>query len=255
MKKLLLIAIQILLFSCKDEKERINEIPDPFHGQDKMVTIDTLVTNQKRLKTDTLIFEKLKKVNVFDKIVASILKKGYNDENVEITFCRSDFYLREKKLFSFPVTVDTSDEGDWTLYEDLFPDEKRNFYDNRFFEISYGVPACGYAQTNFLFFIENNNLQMISRNISYVDGPYGDLFEFEPKFMENKIVSLSSKKVAINSDETKPYNDENEDLVITISDSIVYKYNGKKWIGKLETPKGIIFRTEHKTFKELYKQE
>lgn len=255
MKKLLFITLPILLFSCKNAKERNNELPDSFKGEDKIVTIDTLINDQKTLKTDTLFFEKLSKSNVFDTVLASTLKKGFNKENVEITFCRLDFYLKGKKLFSFPVTADTSEEGDWSLYEDLFPDDKRNFYDKRFFEISYGVPACGYAQTNFLFFIENNNLQLISRNISGVDGPYGDWVEFEPNFVENKIVSLTSKKIAINSDESKPYNDENENLVRAISDSIVYNYNGKKWLGKLKTPKGNIFRTEYKTFKELYKQE
>ncbi|QBZ97196.1 hypothetical protein [Flavobacterium sangjuense] len=253
MKKLLLIALPILLFSCKEE--RIGGLPDSFNGQDKIVNTDTLVNNQKPLKTDTLIFQKLSKSSVFDTVLASTLKKGFNKENVEITFCRLDFYLKGKKLFSFPVTADTSEEGDWSLYEDLFPDGKRKVFDNRFFEISYGVPACGYAQTNFLFFIENNNLQLISRNISGVDGPYGDWTEFEPNFVENKIVSLSSKKVTINSDESKPYNDENEALIRTFSDSIVYKYNGKKWSEKLETPKSKIFRTEYKTFNELYKQE
>jgi hypothetical protein len=252
MKKLLLILLPILLFSCKDAKGRINEFPDSFHSQDK---IDTLVTKQKPLKTDTIIFEKLKKENVFDIVLASTLKKDYNKENVEITLCSLDFYLKGKKLFSFPVKADTSEEGDWSLYEELFTNGNRKVIDDRFFEISYGVPACGYAQTNFLFFIENNNLQLISRNISVADGPYGDWTEFEPNFVGDKIVSLTSKKVAINSDETKPYNDENEDLVRTISDSIVYKYNGKKWIGKIVTPKGKIIRTENKTFKELYKQE
>ena len=256
MKKILFIVLPLLLFSCKDVKDKINEIPDPFNGSDKIVDIDTLVHNQKPLKTDTLNFEKLKAKNVFDKVLALTLKRDYSKDSIEITFCRLDFYLKNKIVQSFPVMVYTSSEvGDWSLYEDLFPDEKRKEADNRFFEITYGVPACGYAQCNFLFFTENNKLQLISRYVSGVDGPYGEWLNFDPVFVGNKIVSLSSKKVTIDTDESKPYNEENEDLIRTFSDSIVYKYNGKKWSGKRKTPKGKIFRTEHKTLNQLYPQE
>lgn len=245
-----------LLFSCKDVKESVNEIPDPFHGPEKIVNIDTLLTIKQALKTDTLLFEKTKEFNHVDKILAIQLKKGYTKDSIEITSCRLDFYHNNKIVNSIPVTTyASSEEGDWSLYEDALGNDKSKKSDYRFFEISYGVGACGYVQSNFLFFVENNNFQLIVQYDSMGDGPYGNGLEFEPNFDNNKIVSFSSKSVSIESDDSKPYNDENEDLVRTFSDSTIYTYDDGKWSGRLKTKKGKPYRKEFRTFHELYKQE
>lgn len=254
MKSYLLLFLLIFI-SCKDGKDSTDENLKALDETNLMVETDTLFHDEEFLRKDTLVFEKLKKINVFDKVVATTLKKVYTKDSIEVTQCRLDFYRENEIISSIPITASTSEEGIWSLYEDLFPDEKREVFDNRFFEISYGYPACGYTQSNFLFFTENNKLQLISKYDSSGDGPYGDLLEFEPKFVGNKIVSLSSKKVQIDSDESKPYNEENENLIRVFSDSVAYTYNSGKWTAKPKTPKGKIFRKEYKTYKELYEQE
>ena len=87
------------------------------------------------------------------------------------------------------------------------------------------------------------------------DGGYGTRTMYEPTFKDNQLISFSSKVVQVDSDESKPYNEDNEDLTISYSDSIVYTQQFNSWKGKLKTPKEKIYRKETKKFNEYYKQE
>lgn len=256
MKKLLFLALLLPLFSCKDAKDSINELPDPFNKTDKLAGIDTLHLYDKALKIDTLVFEKLRKLNISDKVLAVALNTGYSKDRIEITSCRLDFYFKNKLIQCIPVETYTSHEDPmWSLYEDVFTNDKSKKSDNRFFEVSYGVAACGFAQSNFLFFVANNDFQLVSKYDSVGDGPYGDYFAFEPYFVGDDVLYFTSKRVVIDTDESKPYNEEDEDLVITFSDSILYKLNYGKWMGQLKTTKGKSYRKEFKTYRELYPPE
>jgi hypothetical protein len=256
MGKLFFLALILLLFSCKDVKDSINELPDPFDGSDKLAGIDTVRLYDKALKIDTLVFEKLKKLNIADKVLAVALKAGYSKDSIEITSCRLDFYFKNKLIQCIPVDTYTSHEDPmWSLYEDVFTNEKNKKSDNRFFEISYGVAACGFAQSNFLFFVENNDFQLISKYDSVGDEPYSDYFLFEPYFVGDDVLYFCSKRMVIDTDESKPYNEENENLAITFSDSTFYTLNKGIWSGRLKTAKDKPYRKEFKTYKELYPPE
>jgi hypothetical protein len=256
MKRLLFLALIPLFFSCKDVKNSIEKIPDSFNKTDKLAGIDTVHLYDKVLKKDTLVFERLSKLNIVDKVLAVTLKTGFSKDSIEITSCRLDFYFKNKLIQCIPVDTYTSHEDPmWSLYEGVFTNKKSKISDNRFFEISYGVPACGFTQSNFLFFVENNEFQLVSKYDSVGDGPYGEYFAFEPYFVNDDIQYFTSKRVVIDTDESKPYNEDNEDFVITFSDSTVYLLNHGEWSGKLKTPKGKTFRKEFKTYRELFPQE
>ena len=243
----------MFLFSCKDS---VNELPDPFIEPTKIANTDKVALYDQVLKIDTLVLEKLNKLNIADKVLAVTLKTGFSKDSIEITSCRIDFYFKNKLIQSFPVQTYTSHEDPiWSFYEDVFTNQKSNKSDNRFFEISYGVPACGFTQSNFLFFVENNEFQLVTKYNSVADGPYGNYFEFNPYFVGDDVLYFASKRVTIDVDESKPYNDENEDLVITFTDSTIYKlYNGK-WLGQLKTHRNKPYRKEFKNYKELYQPE
>lgn len=256
MKRLFFIVFSILFISCNDFKEAVNELPDPFNGPDTMVDIDTLHLYDKALKVDTLVFETLKRLNIADKVLVVTIKTGFSNDSIEINSCRLDFYLKKKLIQTISVNTYASSEGPiWSLYEDVFTNHKNKKPDHRFFEISNGVPACGFAQSNFLFFVANNEFQLVSKYDSVGDGPYSEVLEFEPYFVDDQVLYFSSKKVVVDTDESKPYNDENEDLARSFSDSMLYKLNHGKWSAELKTPKDKIYRTEFKKYDDLYKQE
>lgn len=256
MKKLLFLALLIFLLSCKEDKNSINELRKPLNKTDKLNVIDTLNLYEKALKIDTLVFEKLKDLNVLDKVLAVSLKTGFSKDSIETTSCRLDFYYKNKLVQSIPVeTYASSEDPIWSIYEDVFMNDKIKKSDSRFFEISFGVGACGFVQSNFLFFVENNLIQLVSKYDSVGDGPYGRYIAFKPNFVGNEVVSFISKKVVIDSDETKPYNDENEHFIITFFDSTIYKMKHGKWSGQLKTVKDKPYRKEFRTYKELYPSE
>ena len=257
MKKLFfIVSLLAFFFSCKEAKERINELPDPFNGPDKIVDLDTLVHNGKEPNTVTLTFEKLSKAGMIDKVIVVPLKKDFTKDSIEITKCRLDFYLKDKIAHSFPVEVyGSSEDPMWSLYEGVFTDEKKNNEDMRFFELSFGVPACGYTHSNFLFFTEKGELQLVKKYDSMGDGPYSDGFSFEPKFSGAKVISFISKRMIVNNDESKPYNDENEDLIIDFSDSTFYTIKSGKWTAEPKSPKDKIYRRESTTYKKFFRQE
>jgi hypothetical protein len=256
MRKLFYLALLLFLFSCKEDKKSTHELRDSSNKRDKLVGIDTLHLYDKALKIDTLVFEKLKSLNVLEKVLAVSLKTGFSKDSIQINSCRLDFYFKNKLIQSIPVdTYASSEDPIWSIYEDVFMNDTTKNSDSRFFEISYGVGACGYVQSNFLFFVDNNLIQLVSKYDSVGDGPYGSYVAFNPNFVSNEVVSFTSKKVVIDTDESKPYNDENENFVITFYDSTIYTFNFGKWSGQLKSVKDKPFRKEFKTYKELYPSE
>ena len=106
-----------------------------------------------------------------------------------------------------------------------------------------------------MFFIDKNNYQLVAKNESMADGGYGIWTSYEPIFKENAFISFTSKIVQIEPDESKPYNENNEDLIISYSDSIVYTKKSNNWVAKTSTPKGKVYRKEYTLFNDYYKND
>ncbi|MBA0882230.1 hypothetical protein [Flavobacterium undicola] len=236
-------------FSCKKEVPNSSLISKNFKD-----SIEIKINEAKVIQTDTLKLEKSKTLNGVDKILIATLKKEINKDSITKELIRFDFFNKNNNLVKSISSSITHafDNGSWYTSENVFSQNKS---DNRFIELSYGYDACGYTQTNFLFFIETNHIQLITKNESMADGGYGTWTSFEPNFKDNKLISFSSTIIQVDTDESKPYNDLNEDLVINYSDSIVYNWISNKWLGELKSKKGKIFRKEFKKFNDVYKSE
>jgi hypothetical protein len=242
----------LIFISCK------KEVIEQSISVDKIKnTIETKhFKNSEYLKIDTLKLENLSRLNLVDSVLITTLKREYSKDSVGVAFFRLDFYNKNKIEKSIPINIKFgSDEGNWSVYEEVIKDKNSSHIDYRFFELTYGYDACGYIQSNFIFFIDFNKFQLIVKNESMSDGGYGTWTEFEPNFVENKIESFSSKTITIDSDDSKPYNDENEHLIMAYTDSIVYSLQLNRWIGKPQSQKNEIYRREFTTFDKLYKQD
>ena len=104
-----------------------------------------------------------------------------------------------------------------------------------------------------IFYIDNNNCQLVAKNESVVDGGYGTWTNFEPIFKNDRLISFSSKVVQVDSDESKTYNENDEDLIISYSDSIIYTQKSSRWVGNIIAQKEKVYRKESTTFNEFYK--
>lgn len=247
MKKLIILLVTISLFSCKNENEQSNDTSNRLKDSTEIKFSETA----KVLKVDTLKLEKLAALKTVDKVVITTLKKEISKDSIGTAFFRLDFYNKNIIVKSFSTSiVYGAEDGEWYSTDNVFDDIKNTDY--RFVEISYGYPACGYKHTNFLFFMDNNNYQLVTKNESMADGGYGTWTNYEPIFKDNQLISFSSKVVQVDSDESKPYNDDNEDLIISFYDSIFYEQQANKWIGKLKTQKEVVFRKETVKFDDYY---
>ncbi len=250
MKNLLFLLIAVSFISCK------KEIPEAETVSEKQIDSTELTTPEIEtvLQTDTLKAEKLGALNVVDKILIKTVKKEISKDSMGTAFFKLEFYNKEKLVKSFPTTIEFgSEEGEWYLSEDVFLAENSNKTDPHFIELSYGYPACGYTHTNYLFFIDEKNFQFVTKNESMSDSGFGIHTTFEPIFQNGKLISFTSKIINVDSDDSKPYNEENENIVISFSDSIVYTKSSNTWIGKLKTPKGKVFRKVTTNFQEYFK--
>ncbi len=246
MKKIIILLISICLFSCKKEVEQPKATSNPLKDATKI----RINGNETILKKETFKLEKLATLKIVNKLVVSLLLKETSKDGLEMAFYKLEFYNKETLVKSFETSIALDDEeGEWNINETAFEEN------NKFIEISYGYPACGYTQTNFLFFIDKSNCQLVAKNESMADGGYGTWTSYAPIFKENVFSSFTSKIVQIESDDSKPYNENNEDLIINYSDSIVYTQESNIWVGKKITPKGKIYRKESTLFNNYYKQD
>ena len=244
MKNAILILVFVSFFSCKKETNTALQISE--------TAKDTLQFNQEEVKalhTDTLIITKSATANSVDKVLISTLKKEINKDSIVKATIRFDFYDKNKLVKSFPSTIEYGqEEGEWYLNQNVFSTTKN---EDAFIQLSNGYPACGYLQTNFLFFIGTKDLQLITINETMSDSGYGTYTTYEPHYQNNKLVAFSSKVVNVDSDESKPSSDD--DVVISYSDSVVYKWETNKWTEKFKSKKGKTFRKEFKKFDDYHK--
>lgn len=253
MKKVLLLLLLVFLSSCKEDKSEIKRSTE----KKELSSSDTIASYEIKRTLDSVIaFDTLRKLKILDRVAITPLKKKGEKNGSETVLLRFDFYNKIGLVKSVSANLFTEGEGgDWYLYENAIAENEKGKTDERFFELSYGYPACGYIHTHFLFFMESNKIQLVTKHESMVDGIYGHWTQFEPQFSENKIISFTSSEITVGSDESKPYNDDDENLEKTFSDSIRYTYNSNEWISKRITPKGKVYRTEFKSFNELNTQE
>jgi hypothetical protein len=246
MRKIIILLASICLFSCKNEIEQTKTTSNQLKDSIKI----GIKENETVLKIDSFKLENLATLKIVDKLVISLLKKETSKDHLEKAFYKLEFYNKETLMKSFETSIAVDEEdGEWSINNDIF---KNNY---KFIEISYGYAACGYTQTNFLFYIDKNNSHLVTKNESMADGGYGTWTSYEPIFKENVFISFTSKIVQVESDDSKPYNENNEDLIINYSDSIVYRQQSNIWVENKITQKGKVYRKEYKLFNNYYKQD
>lgn len=171
-----------------------------------------------------------------------------------VTGFRVDFYLRGTLLKSFPFTAKGLD-GHWSVIEDFLSDSSDAFSDPRFLALNNGYDACGYLQTDYVFFIEEGGITFVDRLESLSDSGYGTWPEMVPEVGDGKLIRISRRTVEVNPDEDLPENDEDQPLVIAYRDSMRYDFVSGKWRKTQLTPKDRVYRTEKTTFNLYHNQD
>ena len=243
----------MIFISCDKKKEIIAStvLKKIEKNEIKVNSIDA----ETNLKTDTIILDYKNNFNRADKILIRRNKTIKSKKDGETIFYSLDFYKKGSKFYSHSYVSKNVYEGeDWSGYDEFFTDTIAKISDKRFINVSVGVPACGYNQNNFLFFLGEKGVQLVCEYQSMGDGIYSTSDDFLPIFVNNKVVSFTRKNVSIDSDESKPFDDANENLVVTFQDSMGYTYQNDIWKSKNLSPKGKIFRKLFTSYKKYFKQ-
>lgn len=182
-----------------------------------------------------------------DMVELVITDRKTSKNDTIITGFRADFYRKGTRLKSFPFTAQALD-GYWSLSEDFLNDGNDGFSDTRFLAVNNGYDACGYLQTDYVFFIGESGVTFVDRLESLSDSGYGTWSEMLPEIRDGKPDHISRRTVEVNPDEGMPENDENQPLEVTYRDSIRYDLVSGTWRKTQLTPKGRVYRTEKTTF-------
>jgi len=246
--KYILILLFFACFSCSDKKTETEEIA----VQTEPETIP--ITEITSLKKDSLMLDATGSNISADKVVITELKRTYDKDSIGTAFFTIDFFKNAKKVYSHPVRIDFGREegAEWSINQEFMTDSKQANTDKRFVHCDNGIAACGYTHTQFLFFLGENGIQLVSQWDSMWDSGYGVDSEFTPDFKTNPITSFVVKTVDVSPDET--VKDTIDRLVVSYSDSTRYNFENGKWIKNQLSEKGKVYRTEKFTFDEYHKQ-
>ncbi len=184
-----------------------------------------------------------------DFIKITLEKLVYDKDSISLGSLRIDFNHNSKYLKSFKSKIQNyNTDFVWTLKRGFFEKTKSENSKSKFFTLSSGFPACGYAQSHYLLCFDSLNFNLVHSWFSSFDGDFNSFQKFitDKNFDESKNfygVMLSVEP------------DEKDDNIGTVnySDSICYFKQNNVWKVKYITKKDLVFRKEKINFKEFYK--
>jgi hypothetical protein len=203
------------------------------------------VVEEKFLKTDTISISEGEENATNSYILAHLVDQKADKDSIVTAKYQLDFYQNKTKTASSKITIKGTDKGsEWGASCGLTSATAKN---SSLIQISFGYPACGYTQTNYLYYLKNSNLQLVHQWDSMTDSGWGSWVEFENPDAKANPESFYCKTVSFEPED----NDENMGTV-THSDSIVFRLSGNKWKSQLLSAKDKAYFEKKMAFTEFH---
>ncbi|MTH17970.1 hypothetical protein [Flavobacterium sp. LC2016-01] len=200
------------------------------------------------LKTDTVSVYTNGETAKDNYILAHLLDKKMDKDSVVTGKYRLDFYFNKTKTANTEITIKGIEEGsEWNLIYGL---GRESIESSLFIQLGFGYPACGYMHENYLYYLKNNDLQLVYDWYTLSDSGWGNWVEFENPSKKANPELFYCKTVAFVPDD----NDENMGTV-THSDSIIFRLNGNHWKKQLLSAKDKTYFEKKMSFDDFHKQE
>ncbi|WP_317174440.1 hypothetical protein [Flavobacterium sp. MR2016-29] len=197
---------------------------------------------------DTVIVNTEEETSKSNYILAYLLDQKMDKDSVITGKYRLDFYFDKTKTAETKITIKGIEEGsEWSVVYGL--GEQSTKSSSPFIQISFGYPACGYNQSHYLYYLKNNDIQLVYDWYTMSDSGWGSWVEFENPSAKANPESFYCKTVAFGPDD----NDENMGTV-TYSDSIVFRLSGNHWEKQLLSAKDKPYFQKKMSFDDFYKQ-
>ena len=204
----------VLLVGCQKEQKK-NRIADVSSAEVTEIPAiaDQTETEENTLRTDTIFLSNEKNAE-FTHILANLTELNADKDSILTSKFRLDFYQNKIKIASSRINITNYEKGaEWETSCGLTNASGKN---SAFIQIGFGYPACGYTHENYLYYLKNNNLQLVHQWQSMSDSGWGSWTEFASITSGKDPESFYCKTVSF-----EPGNDDNEDSgILTYSDSI-----------------------------------
>lgn len=242
MNNFLLLFFAILLTSCQNREAVIDSMQFAETTEDTIYTIDEVIS------TDTIFFvyQDDKKHN--DYALAHLLKKTYNKDSICNLDFKIDFLQKNQLVYTDRIVIKSVSQGsEWNGSYEL------DSISSPFKRMSFGYPACGYDQSNFLFYIDGKNSSKVHTWSSVGDGGWYTDVHFS--LLSNTKFAAYTKSFWPDETSTEEDISGKEYGLLEYSDSIHFRKKGNKWNKEIKTPKGKVYRKKRISFSEYYKIE
>lgn len=245
--KIKYLFIVLILAGCQKEQKiaqatSFNSIEVP-----KAVAANTNDTEEVPLKTDTILLSGDKKAAVTH-ILAHLTEQKADKDSIVTSKFRLDFYQNKNKIASSKITIKGYEKGsEWGGSYGL-TDTSEN---SSFIKIDTGYPACGYAFEYYLYYVKNNDLQLVHQWQSMSDSGWGTWTEFVANQSKKDPEVFYCKNVSF-----EPGDDDSEDSgILKYSDSISFSLKGNRWQKKLLSVKDKPYFEKKMSFNEFHNQQ
>lgn len=248
--KLKYLFIILLLAGCQKEQKKtqtadLNPIEIP-----EVAENDGKETEKSPLEIDTIILSDDKNAKI-SHILANLIEKEVDKDSIVTSKFRLDFYQNKTKVTSSNVAIKHYEKGtEWYGSFGLTDSGDKN---SSFIKISSGYPACGYTHDNYLYYLKNNELQLVHQWYSMSDSGWGSWTEF---VNDNPVSGKDPEKFYCKTVSFEPADDDSEDSgIVSYSDSISFSLKGNQWKKKLLSAKEKPYFEKKMSFNDFHKQD
>lgn len=203
---------------------------------------------EKFLKTDTITISDEGENSANNYILAHLIDQKADKDSIVTGNYQLDFYQNKTKTVSSKISIKGIEKGsEWGASFGLTSATSKN---SPFIHISFGYPACGYNQNNYLYYLKNKNVQLVHEWSSMSDSGWGGWVEFANPTAKTDPDSFYCKTVFFEPDD----NDENMGTV-KYSDSTVFRLIGNHWKKKLLTKEDHAYFEKKMSFDDFHSQK
>jgi hypothetical protein len=238
--------ILMLFISCQKEQKKVQTANLNIAETPELIATDKKNAEEKSLKTDTILLSNEKNALVTH-ILANLVERKADKDSIVTSRFRLDFYQNKNKIASSKIAIVSFEKGsEWSGSFGLTDLSDKN---SSFIKINSGYPACGYTFENYLYYLKNNELQLVHQWQSMSDSGWGSWTEFLADSGKDPDI-FYCKTVAF-----EPADDDSEDNgVVTYSDSISFSLKGNHWKKQLLSPKDKAYFEKKMNINDFYKQ-
>ncbi|OXA94796.1 hypothetical protein [Flavobacterium hercynium] len=246
--KNLFLFLVLTIVSCQKDQKKTQTKNTLIAENTQIAEVEKKGTEERILHIDTIKISENKN-DVVSHVFANLMKQEADKNSIVTSTFRLDFFKGKTKISSSTVAIQYYEKNsEWGGSLGLSNSSTKN---SSFIKIETGYPACGYTFSNYLFYLKNNNLQLVHEWEAMSDGGWGIWTEFITDDLDKDPVKFYCKTVSLEPDD----NDTEDSGVLKYSDSTLFSLQGNKWKKKLLSAKEKPYFEKKTTATAFYQQD